>query len=172
MFSEYTEIDPKNSGFRFRSVFDDATANVTTTPHHPDRSKTIELQEKLWLQGIIAQISDSEDGKILPQHHLEDIRRKLGGLIGPVKYENIEAVIADFDFIIEDTLDTAGDETPTTARARRIRADLMERLDAGNLAAPPTEESKKRPHSDTRLHSESSDDDSQPSATRPKTSTA
>ena len=163
----------------------------------------IELQEKVWLQGIIAQISDSEDGKFFLQNHLKslgdhcikyggsetpskllreravwlknpmdlyEIRRKLGGLIGPMRYENIEAVIADFDLIIKNTTECAGDNDPLTDRARRMRSDFTKRLDAGYPAAPPTEENKKRRHSDTQLPSESSTDDGQPSATKQKTS--
>ena len=203
MFSTYTDIDPNDSGSWFRSIFNKPTANITTTPYHPDRSKPIKTQEKIWLQRIITQIFDSEDGKVFQQAYLGNLseqsirysgsetppellreraawlecpmnlyemRRKFGGLVGPMKYENIEGVIADFDLIVKNTVECAGDKDPLTERARRVREDFIKRLDAGYAVASPIEESKKRPHSDTRPLLESSDDDAQPSASKQKTS--
>ena len=176
------------------SATDSTKTSGPNTFRQPDRSKSIEFDEALWIQGIIDQILNTENAKgydwdliKVPngRYHKDDeleiavlespmnlfkMRIKLGGLFRKSEYENIEAVIRDFDLIVQDTIDRAGSEAQMTERARKMRTDFMEQLDAGYPVVPPTEASKKRPHPDSELPSGSTTVDGQPSATKQKTS--
>ena len=85
-------------------------------------------------------------------------------------YNNINAIISDFDLMVSNTIECAGENDPMTATARRLRFEFENQLNVGMRQTMTNLPGNKRPHPDSELPAGSPTVDGQPSATKLKTS--
>lgn len=164
-------------------------ANISS-PEQP--SITLSLFENLRIQEILQKIRDSPEGKPfcspfksflnpykdkLEQEKLEHVSTieypmdltTIQDRTISCKYPTTDAILADFDLMLQNTVHCVGDDDPLTEMAKRVRSSFEEQLDAVTPRRTADISSNKRPRTDSQLPEESPTVNGEPNATKQKT---